>query len=315
MNDERFEEVKRYLYMFESSLRNVPKHIASNATEIRIRVNRPVSVETPFERYICGSECVTAEKIKECMKRFCDYSVYSCERELSEGWITLKGGHRAGFAGTANINGKNLKTIRDFSSINVRISREHKGMADTIFRRTAFQHDFRGLLVLGPPLSAKTTFLRDYCRLLSAFRKVSVIDERSEIAAVYNGIPQNDIGINADVLDCFDKVSGIMIALRSLSPEYIVCDEIGSEVKELITCFNNGVRLILSAHCSSLYEAGRNVNITEIVNSGAISHIILLDSGRNIGKIKGLWRIDNAEDMSFCGSDNNLYGCRNAVFA
>ncbi|MBO6229982.1 MAG: hypothetical protein J6O50_05395 [Ruminiclostridium sp.] len=310
---DRFYDASSLLPPFENVLRTVPARIAERACEIRLRSGRPVIVETPSERHICVGKTSSADELRACIKYFCDYSLYSAERELAEGRMTLKGGHRAGFTGTAVIKGGEVTAIKDISSINLRIAAEHKGIAEKLMSLTAFERDLNGLLILGPPLSAKTTLLRDYARLLSAFARTSVIDENGEIAAVYKGTAQNDLGMNCDVLDMFPKTEGIMRAVRFMSPEYLICDEVGGEYQQLAECAGKGVKLILSAHCGSMAEAARNRAVCALIDSGAVNYCALLGSGENIGKVKGLWRVDKSEDIGGCGSGNDLYGCRSRI--
>ncbi|MBQ9383224.1 MAG: hypothetical protein IJT87_03215 [Ruminiclostridium sp.] len=308
----RFYDAAGMLPPFEEALRCVPARIAEGACEIRLRTGRPVVVETPAERHICRETLVGAEDIRKCMKLFCDYSLYSRERELSDGRITLRGGHRAGFTGTAVIRGDTL-TLRDVSSVNLRIASERRGIAEKLLSLTAFEHDLKGLMLLGAPLSAKTTMLRDYARLVSGFAKTTIIDENGEIAAMYNGCPQNDIGLNCDVLDMFPKEEGIMRAVRLLSPEFLVCDEVGGEYRKLADCAGKGVKLILSAHCGDIREAACNAAVRTLVSSGAVNYLALLGSGSEIGKVKGLWRVGNAEDIGGCGHGSDLYRCGSRI--
>lgn len=309
----RYYEAITMLPPFANALQAVPQRIAETAYEVRIRAGRPIAVETPRERHICAGVKATLADIGKCIGYFCDYSLYSCEKELSEGWITLKGGHRAGFTGTAVMRGGKVTTIRDISSIDLRIAAEHKGAAEKLLSLTAFETDFRGLLILGSPLSGKTTVLRDYARLLGSFARTAIIDERGEIAAVYNGLPQNDIGVNTDVLNLFPKEEGIMQAVRSLSPEYLVCDEVGGEYERLGECSGKGVRLILSAHCGSMEEAADNRTVRYLTECGAVNYAALLMNGSNIGGISGLWRINGIEDIGGCCRGNDLYRGRSHV--
>lgn len=309
----RYYEAITLLPPFANALQAVPKHIAENAYEVRIRAGRPVAVETPRERHICAGIKATLSDINKCIGYFCDYSLYSCEKELAEGWITLKGGHRAGFTGTAVIRGGKVTAIRDISSIDLRIASEHKGCAEKIMSLTAFETGFRGLLILGAPLSGKTTVLRDYARLLGSFARTAIIDERGEIAAVYNGVPQNDIGVNTDVLNLFPKEEGIMQAVRSLAPEYLVCDEVGGEYERLGECAGKGVKLVLSAHCGSMEEAADNTAVKYLIGCGAVNYAVLLMKGAQTGKTAGLWRINGIEDIGGCGRGNDLYRGRSRV--
>ncbi len=313
------DEAKRYydaitlLPPFVNALQAVPRRIAENACEVRVRTGRPLIVETPGERHICAGVKATAADISKCIGCFCDYSLYSCERELSEGWITLRGGHRAGFTGTAVTRGGAVTTIKDISSIDLRIASERKGIAEKLLSLTAPEPDFRGLLILGAPMSGKTTMLRDYARLLASFARVAVIDERGEIGAVYGGVPQNDLGLNSDILDLFPKAEGIIQALRSLSPEYIVCDEVGTEYGRLAECAGRGVKLILTAHSGSMSEAADNRAVRFLTDCGAVNYIALLMNGGDVGKTAGLWRVGKSEDIGSCGSSGDLYRCRSRI--
>ena len=310
---ERYYEAASFLPPFEGVLRTVPVRIAEGACEIRLRTGRPLVVETPSERFVCSGRTASAEELRGCIKLFCDHSLYSAERELAEGCITLRGGHRAGFTGTAVIKGGEITAVKDISSINLRIAAEHKGIAEKLMSMTVFERDFSGLLILGPPLSAKTTMLRDYARLLSAFARTCVIDENGEIAAVYHGVPQNDLGMNCDVLDMFPKAEGIMRAVRLMSPEYIVCDEIGAEYARLAELAGKGVKLILSAHCGSMEEAAGNTAVRALVEARAVNYCALLSKGEQIGRVRGLWRVSKVEDIGGCGSGNDLYCGRSRI--
>ena len=312
-NREKFYEAAAMLPPFVNVLRAVPPSIADNACEIRLRTGRPVIVEAPSKRHICTGTKVTADNITACVKHFCGYSLYSAERELAEGRITLRGGHRAGLVGTAVMHGGKVTSMKDISSVDLRIAAEHKGIAEKLVSLTAFESGLKGLVLLGPPLSAKTTMLRDCARIISSFAKTVIIDETGEIAAMYRGVPQNDIGMNSDVLDMFPKKEGIMRAVRLMSPEYLVCDEVISEYAELAECAGRGVKLLLSVHCGSMSEAAENLAVRSLVDSGAINYAALLSGGSDIGRIKGLWRVNGSEDIGSCGSGNDLYRGRSRV--
>ena len=308
---DKFNCVVNMLPPFKAILSSVPDVIKEKALEIRIRAGRPLIIETPDERYICNNSKAEMGDIYECIKYFCDYSLYSYEKELAEGVFTLKGGHRAGFTGTALVKDGEIRTIKDISSLNIRISNEHTGCSERLFSLTAFEQDLKGLLIIGPPLSAKTTMLRDYCRLLSAFRKTVLIDERGELAASYRGVPQNDIGLNCDVLTGFSKKSALLHAVKTLSPEYLFCDEVTGQYEELSECSALGIKLMLTMHCGDISEISQNKGVKKLISSGAINYICSLEKGRKIGKINGLWRTQNGEAVDSLNSCDNLYSGRN----
>jgi len=268
---------------------NLPRRLTDSVQEIRLRVGRPITLECSPDyaqkRVVLAGSPVTSDEIAECIREFCGYSIHSHEKQLREGWITLIGGHRAGFCGTAVLKDGRVTSIHAVSSVNLRIARQFFGCAEDLYAN--MDGDLTGLLIIGKPLSAKTTVLRDLCRLLSADCKIALIDERGELAAVRDGVPSLFVGENTDVLDNFPKAEGVMTALRSLSPEYIICDEIGwREAEELTACVNCGVKLILTAHCGSLREAYESKRIRSLLSAGGISHIALLGSGKNIGKVE-----------------------------
>lgn len=237
--------------------------------EIRLRINRPAAVWTGKNvRYITedgqltynkGSAVIASEQdVRRTFEAVCQYSVHSFQREISQGFITVRGGHRVGFCGTPVMRGGTVENIKNINAVNFRIARELKGCAEKLFE-VCFSDGLCDLLIAGVPASGKTTVLRDLTRLLGDRFKVSVIDERGEIAASWNGIPQNDIGANTDVFDGCGKAEGISAAVRVMSPQIIVCDEIGSEeelsaLREAASC---GVFTAATAHAADMSDLYR----------------------------------------------------------
>ncbi|MCL1788766.1 MAG: hypothetical protein FWG33_00225 [Oscillospiraceae bacterium] len=314
-----FEQAIGYLGSLKSRCSDLPRHITDNVSEIRLRAGQPVILECMGAKQesasrIClseglaGNHIVTAEQINECLREFCGYSIHSFEKQFKEGWMTLEGGHRAGFTGTAVLRDGKVENIRNVSSVNLRIARQYIGCAGDLYSRVRqTEEKFDGLLIIGRPLSAKTTVLRDLCRLISAKHKIALIDERSEVAAVSEGVPSLNVGENTDVLNNFPKGEGIMTALRSLSPEYVVCDEIGWEVGEIAAMVNSGVKMILTAHSGGLREAYSSERIRALLATGGISHIALLGFGKNIGKVEFYGtnkQSENNNSGGFAGSGN-----------
>lgn len=224
-----------------------------NIAEIRLRTGRSACAVMTDGRTLKCSSPFSQQDITECFLELCRNSVHSFAREISEGYITLPGGHRVGFCGTAVEQCGKLSTLKDISSLNIRFAREVRGCAEELCRR-AFPDGLCSLIVCGKPLSGKTTVLRDTARILGESHRVAVVDCRGEIAGVSGGVPALDIGENTDVLNGYPKGEGIMCALRSLSPEVIICDEIGGDAEEVRQCMNCGVRLIVSAHAGSIPE-------------------------------------------------------------
>lgn len=288
-----------------TALIKIPDKIKNNIQEICIRINSSIIIFTQNKSYFVGKNgeitpedpknlLISQNDILETMKILCNFSIYSYQNQIKEGFITLKGGHRVGISGTAVINNNEIINISDISSINFRISREVLGCSDRIFDK--FGLDIGGTLIIGPPSSGKTTILRDMARRLSTsfeadkLIKVSIIDERREIAASYQGVPQRDIGFS-DVLSGFPKAEGIIRAIRTLSPKIIICDEIGGveDAEAIKKSLNSGVGIIASIHAKSTDEMANSFRIKNILSSGAIKRAVLLDS--TPGKIKGMFEV------------------------
>lgn len=145
---------------------------------------------------------VTPEDIKETMALVSNYSLYAYEDEIRQGYITIKGGHRVGIAGKTVLENERVKTIQYISFMNIRLSHQVKGCANQVLPYIINEGRLCHTLIISPPCCGKTTMLRDIIRQVSeSGQSVGVVDERSEIAACYLGIPQNELGIRTDVLD------------------------------------------------------------------------------------------------------------------
>ncbi len=294
---------------FNGRIKSVLNSIGSNKwneiQEIRLRTGKPLSFSCfGITRYAAENGClasdpsdrniVAQQDIDDTFNSICQYSIHSFQRELCGGFITVLGGHRVGLCGTAVYSNENIQSIKHISGLNFRIARQIIGCADEILNKLFFS-GLQSVLVIGPPSSGKTTILRDLCRQLGKRFKISVIDERGEIAAVFNGIPQNDIGINTDVFDGYKKADGIEMAVRVMSPEIIVCDEIGTsrDADAIINLLNSGVKLIASAHAGGTDELKKRPCIVKLIKAGVFDHVVVLDGMKSPGIIKNIVRTDS----------------------
>lgn len=274
--------------------------------EIRCRTDSPVvAVTSEGIKFISSSgrlqSLYTATAIRtdkremeDIFKRICAYSVHSFKDAINSGYVTVNGGHRAGVAGTAVTENGRTVAVKDISAINLRISREIKGAANEVFENICCGR-LESFIVAGPPSSGKTTVLRDFVRQISGeergvFAKVAVCDERGEIGASVMGVCQHDLGLNCDLLTSYPKAQAVEIALRSFSPDIIVCDEIVTyeEIKAIEAGINSGVCFAVSIHARSEDELKNKSTFKELISFGEFRKIILL-SGKEAGKIEKIF--------------------------
>ncbi len=280
----------------------------SNLEEIRLRSGQPLVLKIGDKDYtinlsgqlvngLKNTYMVTEDDIYRTIASISDNSLYAFEEEIRRGFITVPGGHRAGLAGQVLIEGNQVRTIKNFSGICFRIAREIKNCASEVISAiNPAGSTIRNTLIISPPRCGKTTILRDTARIISSTgpRNVVIIDERSEIAGCYHGIPQLDVGPRTDVIDACPKALGMIMAVRSLSPQVIVTDEIGrrEDVEAIQECINAGVAVISSVHASDLKELNRRPVMKDLVEQKCFQLGILLSRRKGPGTIEEIIRWD-----------------------
>lgn len=264
--EELFPDYLRYLW--KEVIR-----IESKLQEIRLRVNQPVIMRIENQEFFLhktgkiiyensDSYQTTEKDMHQILNYLCNYSIYAYEDEMRQGFFTVPGGHRIGITGQVIQDADQIRNLKYISSLNIRIAHEIKGAADKAIPYLYHQKELYNTMIISNPGCGKTTILRDLIRQISNGnrygngRNVGVVDERSEIAGSFQGIPQNDIGIRTDVLDACPKVQGMMMLIRSMSPRVIAVDEIGSleDIRALKTAMQCGCNMIVTVHAASFEE-------------------------------------------------------------
>lgn len=256
--------------------------------EIRLRGNKPLSLKFGQEHEI-ADYIVSQQEILQAFEKICESSIYSYRKQICDGYITIKGGNRVGIVGSAVVDNGQVININYISSLNFRIASQRIGCSNKVIEDIIDnQNDnIYNTLIVSPPGCGKTTLLRDIIRNISngikviGFRgkTVGVVDERGEIAAMYKGIPQNDIGIRTDVIDNMPRPEAMRILVRSMAPDVIACDEIGSveDIKAINYAMCSGVKGVFTAHGKNLEEINRNTELSKLLKNNVFERIILLN--------------------------------------
>ena len=278
--------------------RRCPVAVITHRERVFVRMNGTISLNDT-EQGLCVAE---NNDVDDAVRRLCSFSIHAFQNEMKNGYITVSGGHRVGIAATSVLNefGK-ITTIKNVSSLNIRIAREIAGAADDIINNV-FYDKIRSLLIVGEPASGKTTVLRDLAFRLSGpdfdYRRVCIVDERSEIAAVNLGVSVNKLGAGCDVLDGYPKSDGMLIALRAMSPDVIICDEIGSDsdVYAIENVANAGVKLIATIHAESFSKLTKRPQFQKLMSTGAFDVAAVLSGKhapgivREVVSLKRYWK-------------------------
>ena len=304
-------EHEELIRLFSGKVRRIMERATldmANIYEIRLRVHSPLLLVYAGEEFFVTEEGalsteaekgyqIQAEDVRETMEYIGNYSLYAYEEELRQGFLTVQGGHRVGIAGKAVLENEKVRGIRHISCINVRVAHQQKGCADKVIPYLMKQGRFCHTLIVSAPRCGKTTLLRDIIRQISDGTKdrpgltVGVVDERSEIAGCYLGVAQNDVGIRTDVLDCCPKAEGMMMLIRSMSPEVVAVDEIGTseDIRALEAVINCGCKILATVHGTSMEDVMKKPLLSRLVDEHVFERYVVLVGTPSAGSVQAIF--------------------------
>lgn len=290
-----------------SVLEKVDRKVLETAEEIRLRADKPLIIQQHLKEWFVSGNgslnefcidpyLVDQSELFKTIEIMSENSIYAYQDEIKNGFITLKGGHRVGIAGKVVLDGNTIKNIKNISGLNIRISREIPGCSDHVINYVLNKKGgIYNTLIISPPQCGKTTILRDLARKISdgiseiGFKgmKVGIVDERSEIAACYKGVPQNNVGIRTDVMDGCPKSLGMCMMIRSMSPQVIITDEIGGmgDKESILSVINAGVKIIATAHGYNLTEMKSRREVIGLMEERVFERFIVLNNSKGPGTL------------------------------
>ena len=317
------EQREEIIRIFSKDIRSILKQAEvdfGQVQEVRLRIQSPLLIICSNQEYYLTTEGkktgataenrkrayeVTRADLKETLEYVSSYSLYAFEEELRQGYLTIQGGHRVGVAGKTIVEGNGIRGMKFISCMNVRLSHQIRGCADLVMPCIYRDGQLENVLIVSPPRCGKTTLLRDLIRQVSdGWRAagnredsrwmqpmtVGVVDERSEIGACFQGVPQNDLGSHTDILDCCPKAQGMMMLIRSMSPQVVAVDEVGSreDLEALEYVMNCGCRVMATVHGTSLADVRTKPVLGKMVEESWFDRYILLGSQGRAGHVESI---------------------------
>ncbi|HHW07759.1 MAG TPA: stage III sporulation protein AA [Clostridia bacterium] len=299
----------------KSWLANLSDDALAELEEIRLRVNKPIICQIGGRSawlndqgqlvtlYTGKPFILESELMEKVIALISQSSFYALETELSQGYLTLPGGHRVGFTGEAILEQGRIAGMKHLSSLNFRVAREIPGAADRLIQALIDEtsHRIYHTLIVSPPRAGKTTLLRDLVRQISSGIpglwpgvNVGLVDERSEIAGCCQGVPQLDVGTRTDVLDGCPKAEGMILLLRSMSPQVIAVDELGrpEDINAVMEMLNAGVSLIATVHGHCIHELEHRPHLGYLIKHRIFERIVILSRRLGPGTVENIYHGD-----------------------
>ncbi len=264
--------------------------------ELRLRAGRPPSVRRAGGERELELAAVTAQELREILSRAARYSVHSYAESLKHGYITLAGGHRLGICGTAAEENGQVIGVRGLSSVNLRIARQITDVAAQIAPWIG-EDAPQSVLLLSPPGFGKTTLLREWVRLISdRGYTVAIADERSEVAALADGVPQFAVGRCTDVLENCTKKQAALMLLKTMSPALLAFDEITApeDVEAVSLCAHCGTAVIASAHAADVDDLRQRPLYRALLELHVFGYAVVIE--RNDGRRN--YRMERLEERT-----------------
>lgn len=289
MVDSPFEQVvDRLPQHLRCAMKQLPRARREQVEEIRLRQGFLPSVLDGEGEQDVGETVVTGEMLRQVLEQASQASAHTVLDQVQRGFLTLRGGHRIGICGTAVVRDGRVATLREISSLSLRIARPVVGQAETLLPKLVEGERLQNTLIFAPPGAGKTTLLRDLVRGLSDGAvmpplRLAVADERGEIAAMWQGVPQLYVGRHTDVLDGCDKATAVSILLRGMNPQVIAMDEITQmeDVEAMIQAVGCGVSLLATAHGETMEDLNRRPVYRALCQAGVFRRVVLLRGGGN----------------------------------